>query len=171
MDPDHCKMAPSNTREGIHLALEASKKCIELAGEAFKQYPFTSLISIVGIPALRNLSSQMLTIVQILCIHLINSFYLRFLHRLSRFPGPFLAPYSNVCNPPSLTNAPDCPDADTQLQGFWYYTILAGRGPWKNHAWHQRWGKFPIPFNDPCSAATFVAFCLTNVEFSVPKAQ
>ncbi|KAF8860170.1 cytochrome P450 [Acephala macrosclerotiorum] len=24
--------------------------------------------------------------------------------------------------------------------GFWYYTILSGRGPWRNHSWHQKWG-------------------------------
>ncbi|RDW66322.1 hypothetical protein BP6252_09957 [Coleophoma cylindrospora] len=45
--------------------------------------------------------------------------YLYLLHPLARFPGPALAPASN---------------------GFWYCTILGGRGPWKNHAWHQKWG-------------------------------
>jgi hypothetical protein len=46
-------MAPSNTREGIYLALEGCKKCIGLARETFKQYPFFSIILIVGVPALR----------------------------------------------------------------------------------------------------------------------
>ncbi|KAK6580426.1 hypothetical protein PZA11_007448 [Diplocarpon coronariae] len=45
--------------------------------------------------------------------------YLKLLHPLARFPGPALAPLSNA---------------------FWYYTILGGRGPWRNHGWHKRWG-------------------------------
>ncbi|KAN0116772.1 cytochrome P450 [Hyaloscypha variabilis] len=55
----------------------------------------------------------------IIAVFLATALYLRFFHPLAKFPGPPLAPYSN---------------------GFWYYTLLAGRGPWKNHQWHQKWG-------------------------------
>ncbi|PVH72394.1 cytochrome P450 [Cadophora sp. DSE1049] len=58
-------------------------------------------------------------LILIFCSLLSRIVYLKYFHPLARFPGPRLAPLSN---------------------GFWYYTILSGRGPWKNHGWHQRWG-------------------------------
>ncbi|CZR63028.1 related to isotrichodermin C-15 hydroxylase (cytochrome P-450 monooxygenase CYP65A1) [Phialocephala subalpina] len=55
----------------------------------------------------------------IFCLSFARIVYLKYFHPLARFRGPFLAPISN---------------------GFWYYTILSGRGPWRNHSWHQKWG-------------------------------
>ncbi|KAL3424452.1 Isotrichodermin C-15 hydroxylase 7 [Phlyctema vagabunda] len=58
-------------------------------------------------------------LVAIVGIAVARVIYLYAFHPLARFPGPCLAPLSNA---------------------FWYHTILGGRGPWRNHRWHQRWG-------------------------------
>ncbi|KAF6240626.1 hypothetical protein HO173_001297 [Letharia columbiana] len=45
--------------------------------------------------------------------------YLFFFHPLARFPGPLLSKGSD---------------------GYWYYALLSGRGPWMNHDWHKKYG-------------------------------
>ena len=47
--------------------------------------------------------------------------YLCLFHPLAMFPGPLLAKFGD---------------------GYWYYALLSGRGPWMNHGWHKNYGWF-----------------------------
>ncbi|KUJ09421.1 cytochrome P450 [Mollisia scopiformis] len=88
------------------------QEAFQTALAAIKSWLLTGAESILRHPIL-------IVAVLIFCSSFAQIIYLKYFHALARFRGPFLAPISN---------------------GFWYYTILGGRGPWRNHRWHQKWG-------------------------------
>jgi hypothetical protein len=125
-------MLRDSVREGFHYAL------IGINRSSFRYGTLQQILLTAGLLVnyftLKRIPEAYL--LQAFSTVLISAVYLRFFHPLSRFPGPALAPYSNVMLPISWQMLPIL----TWKQAWWYYTILNGRGPWDNHRWHQKWG-------------------------------